>query len=184
MPILPDLIQPGLKVLFCGTAPGRTSARQLAYYANRRNVFWSTLFKVGLTPEPVSSRSYQNLLLFGIGLTDLCKNEFGNDEELSKTAYDSDRLRSLIVTYRPAIVAFTSKNAGKAFFRKKLEYGRQSDRVGETQVFVLTSPSPRAAWRFDIQYWEELSQAARSLLGTNGDIHADGFRDRSNLQSP
>ena len=32
-PILPDVLAPGLRVVFCGTAPGTASARAGAYYA-------------------------------------------------------------------------------------------------------------------------------------------------------
>lgn len=34
MPILPDVLQPNLNIVFCGTAPGTVSAQRGAYYAN------------------------------------------------------------------------------------------------------------------------------------------------------
>ena len=49
-PILPDLLAPGMRVVFCGTAPGTASARAGAYYAGPGNRFWATLHEVGLTP--------------------------------------------------------------------------------------------------------------------------------------
>ena len=48
--ILPDRLKPGLKLVFCGTAAGRQSALQQAYYAHGQNKFWTTLHKTGLTP--------------------------------------------------------------------------------------------------------------------------------------
>src|ERR1700753_3045292 len=49
-PVLPDVLEPGLRVVFCGTAPGTASARAGAYYAGPGNRFWVTLHEVGLTP--------------------------------------------------------------------------------------------------------------------------------------
>jgi TDG/mug DNA glycosylase family protein len=40
MSVLPDVLKPGLKVVFCGTAVGNKSARASAYYAGRGNQFW------------------------------------------------------------------------------------------------------------------------------------------------
>jgi uracil DNA glycosylase superfamily protein len=49
-PVLPDVLAPGLRVVFCGYAPGTASARTGAYYAGPGNRFWITLREVGLTP--------------------------------------------------------------------------------------------------------------------------------------
>ena len=38
--ILPDVLQPDLKVVFCGTAAGTQSAQAGTYYAGRGNYFW------------------------------------------------------------------------------------------------------------------------------------------------
>ena len=50
-PILPDLLQPGLALVFCGTAAGRRSAAEGAYYAHPGNLFWRALHAVQLTPR-------------------------------------------------------------------------------------------------------------------------------------
>ena len=44
MTVLPDVLEPGLTVVFCGTAVGATSAQVRAYYAGRGNRFWEVLF--------------------------------------------------------------------------------------------------------------------------------------------
>ncbi len=38
--ILPDVLQPDLRVIFCGTAAGTQSAQLGAYYTGRGNYFW------------------------------------------------------------------------------------------------------------------------------------------------
>src|SRR5256886_13492196 len=37
---IPDVLAPGLRVLFCGINPGRVSAAAQAHFANPRNDFW------------------------------------------------------------------------------------------------------------------------------------------------
>ena len=80
--ILPDLLAPGLDIVFCGTAVGAESARRRAYYAGPGNAFWPTLAQVGLTPRRLKPEEYPLLLTFGIGLTDLAKHVSGNDDIL------------------------------------------------------------------------------------------------------
>ncbi len=38
-PVLDDMLASGLRIVFCGTAPGRLSAEQQAYYAHPQNKF-------------------------------------------------------------------------------------------------------------------------------------------------
>jgi hypothetical protein len=40
---IPDVLAPGLRVLFCGINPGRVSAAAAAHFANPRNDFWRLL---------------------------------------------------------------------------------------------------------------------------------------------
>ena len=81
--LVPDLLAPGLDLVFCGTAPSPASFKARAYYANPGNAFWATLHAVGLTPERFTPQRYPELLAWGIGLTDLNKTEYGSDHELS-----------------------------------------------------------------------------------------------------
>src|SRR6185437_16565825 len=109
--ILPDVLAPGLRVVFCGTAAGTRSAREGAYYAHPGNYFWRTLFETGLTPRKLSPQEFPRVPEFGIGLTDLAKRHFGAAHELPRDAFDAVSLRRKLARYRPCIVAFTSKNA-------------------------------------------------------------------------
>ena len=51
MSVLPDVLAPGLRAVFCGTAAGTKSAIAGAYYAGPGNKFWPTLHAIGLTPR-------------------------------------------------------------------------------------------------------------------------------------
>ena len=80
--VLTDLLQPGLRAVFCGTQAGTQSARRGAYYAGRGNRFWPTLHDVGLTPVRLAPEQYPMLLDYGIGLTDMAKKTSGADSLL------------------------------------------------------------------------------------------------------
>ena len=54
--VLPDILANGLKVVFCGTAPGNISAKAGAYYANNSNKFWEMLYKMGLTKKKMDAK--------------------------------------------------------------------------------------------------------------------------------
>lgn len=153
---------PGLRVVFCGTAPGTRSALEGAYYAHPGNYFWRTLFEIGLTPVRLSPAEYLRVLEFGIGLTDVAKHHFGSDADLPLGAFDAAALRRKLARYKPRIVAFTSKNAARAGLAagsRNLAYGEQAVRIADSRVFVLSSPSGQARGFWNLEPWRELAQA-------------------------
>lgn len=160
-----DVLAPDLRLVFCGTALGRASAEAKAYYANPTNSFWRTLHRTGLTPRQFAPQEYAQLLVHGIGLTDLCKTAFGNDAELPPDAFDVQALRDKILRYQPRILAFTSKTGAAAFIGHrttgKLAYGEQPERLGDTRLFVLPSPSGQARIYWDDAPWQALAHAVR-----------------------
>ena len=157
-PLVPDLLAPGLDLVFCGTAPSPASYEARAYYANPGNAFWATLHTVGLTPERLAPQRYPELLTLGLGLTDLNKTEYGSDHELSAPAMDTGALLAKLRRFRPAAVAFTSKHAASwALGRRAPAYGRQIERLEGAVVFVLASPSGRARSFWTIEPWREVA---------------------------
>ena len=156
--LVPDLLAPGLKLVFCGTAPSRASAAAKAYYAKPGNKFWPSLYAVGITPRLFSPQEYAALLGLGIGLTDLCKVHSGVDDELPNDAFDPEAFERKMKYYRPRLIAFTSKNAAHIFLRSKVAYGLQADSLGESRLFVLPSPSGLATRFFDIEFWRALAR--------------------------
>ena len=157
-PLVPDLLAPGLDLVFCGTAPSPASFKARAYYANPGNAFWATLHAVGLTPERLAPQRYPELLAWRIGLTDLNKTEYGSDHELSAAAMDAESLHAKLRKYRPAAIAFTSKNAAAlALGVKSLSYGRQAGLLEGAVPFVLASPSGRARSFWTIEPWRAVA---------------------------
>lgn len=161
--ILPDVLAPNLRVVFCGTAAGTRSAREGAYYAHPGNYFWRTLFEIGLTPRRLSPHEFPQVLQYGIGLTDLAKLHFGADHELPYDAFDAAALGRKLARYKPAIVAFTSKNAAFGYFDRVLPYGEHDARIAQSRVFVLPSPSGQARRFWTIEPWRQLAEAVALL---------------------
>jgi TDG/mug DNA glycosylase family protein len=166
--ILPDVLAPRLDVVFCGSAAGHKSARIGAYYAGPGNKFWPTLHRVGLTPRLIAPAEYRAVLSFGLGLTDLCKTGFGNDSDLDPAHDDVPSLLRKIRRYRPRVLAFTAKRPAGIVMRslgagkRPPAYGLQDLTIGETRLFVLTSPSGRAGAFWDEKWWRELRKLTTS----------------------
>jgi double-stranded uracil-DNA glycosylase len=161
--ILPDLLQPGLALVFCGTAAGRRSAAERAYYAHPGNLFWRALFEAGLTPRLLMPAEFPQLPRYGIGLTDLAKRHAGNDDELPRDAFDAPALIAKIERHAPRLLAFTSKNAARAALGHAVGYGLQGETIGGTRLFVLPSPSGQARGHWDLAPWLALSELYRAV---------------------
>jgi double-stranded uracil-DNA glycosylase len=164
--ILPDRLRPGLKLVFCGTAAGRQSALQQAYYAHGQNKFWKTLYETGLTPSQFLPHDYEKLWELGIGLTDIAKQVYGMDHQLPGDALGPKAIAALearIAKVKPAILAFTSLNGGRKVMGPQAVAGEQPQRMGDTRVFILPSPSPLAANHWDIKPWRDLAKAVNKL---------------------
>jgi double-stranded uracil-DNA glycosylase len=161
--ILPDVLQPGLALVFCGTAAGKRSAAERAYYAHPGNLFWRALFEAGLTPRQLVPAEFPLLPGYGIGLTDLAKRHSGNDSELPRDAFDVPALIAKIERHQPRLLAFTSKNAARAVLGRAVQYGPQPEIIGTTQLFVLPSPSGQARGHWVLAPWLMLSERVRKL---------------------
>ncbi len=159
--VLPDVLQPGLALVFCGTAAGRRSAAERAYYAHPGNLFWRALCEVGLTPRLFAPAEFPLLPGLGIGLTDLAKRHAGNDSELPRDAFDVPALRDKIARHAPRLLAFTSKHAARAVLGRAVDYGLQEETLGASALFVLPSPSGQARGHWQIAPWRALAERVR-----------------------
>lgn len=160
--VLPDVLKPGLRVVFCGTAAGRKSAAVGAYYAGVGNRFWPTLYQIGLTPHQLAPSQFRDALQYGIGLTDLAQYASGMDKDLKRTDFAPERFRQKIMDIAPGTVAFTSKFSASVYFgvkTKALRYGLQDTMIGSSKIFVLPSPSGAARSFWDESVWRALTEA-------------------------
>ena len=166
--ILPDVLRPGLRLVFCGTAAGRRSAAERAYYAHPGNLFWRALFEAGLTPRQLAPAEFPLLSDYGIGLTDLAKRHAGNDSELPRDAFDVPALIAKIERHAPRLLAFTSKNAARAVLGGAVHYGLQDAVIGNTRLFVLPSPSGQARGHWQLEPWLALAECWRAGAQSTG----------------
>jgi TDG/mug DNA glycosylase family protein len=156
--VLPDLLAPGLRVVFCGMAAGPESARAGAYYAKPGNRFWAALEEAGFTPRRLRPAEYPHLLGLGIGLTDLAKMQSGVDRVITVSDADRQRLRAAIQWSRPRAVVFTSGEAASRFLGVSgIPFGRLAESLRPlwfppTHVLPSTSGSNNGNWdRFGYQ---------------------------------
>jgi TDG/mug DNA glycosylase family protein len=161
--VLPDVLRPGLRVVFCGTAAGTASARAKAYYAGRGNRFWSVLHEIGLTTEQLAPVEFERLPDFGIGLTDICKVLHGSDREVGTVEFDIADLQRRVATVEPANLAFNGKNAARGALERQVACGLQEETIGGAAVWVLPSTSGAARGFWSISPWQELASAVTSL---------------------
>ena len=156
--ILKDVLKLQLKVVFCGTAAGNKSAEIKAYYAGRGNKFWNTIYEAKIVDKLIDPVDYKSLLDYNIGLTDMAKFAYGNDSDINRSDYDIESLLVKIKKYKPKMICFNGKNAGKVFYNKKfIEYGLQPDECYNTKIFIAPSTSGAANGFWNINYWHELS---------------------------
>ena len=155
--MLPDVLPPGLRVVFCGTAAGAASARAGAYYAGPGNAFWPTLYEIGLTSELLAPDEFDRLPEFGIGLTDICKVLHGSDAEVGTVEFDVDGLRERIAAAEPGVLAFNGKNAAAGALERAVRFGPQEEQIGGAAVWVLPSTSGAARRYWKPGPWQDLA---------------------------
>ena len=161
--ILPDVLGPNLRVIFCGTAASNVSAKTEAYYAHPHNKFWSILSETRLTPRQLKPHEFMLMLGFGYGLTDLCKQASGTDSQIPKvTSVQRIELYEKILSHQPAFLAFTSLEAGRRYCGHRVALGSQTARIGRTQLYILPSTSLNAAWNWKAtkHHWQEFAALA------------------------
>src|SRR4051794_29608319 len=74
MDVLPDILAPGVEVVFCGTAVGGCPARRGHYHAGPGDAFWQLLHDAGFTDRRLTPEDDASLPELGLGLTDLVRS--------------------------------------------------------------------------------------------------------------
>ena len=144
---LPDIIAPGLAVLFVGFNPSVYAALRGHYYARPGNRFYHLLALAGLTPRRYAPEEDCALLDLGIGITDLCPIPTPGVADVPRALAEAGRaaLTAKIERYRPAIVCFNGRATYERYFgRPPAGWGPQVDTIGASRVFLVPSTSGRA----------------------------------------
>lgn len=142
---VPDIVAPGLQILFVGFNPGIRSALTGHHFAGYSNRFWKLLFESGLTPRQYSPEEGSLLLELGYGITNIVARPTRSAAEIKKSEYKagSRRLKRLIEELEPKIVCYQGIQVYKEFSgRRTIRCGQQPTSVVEGVIdFVVPSPS-------------------------------------------
>jgi TDG/mug DNA glycosylase family protein len=141
---LPNILAPGLDVVFCGINPGLYSAAVGYHFARPGNRFWPALYASGFTDRRLQPHEQKRMLEYGCGLTNLVARATSVAAELrtEELRHGRDLLRRRVARYGPSWVAVLGKGAyQKAFRRSKAEFGRQEETLGGAGLWLLPNPS-------------------------------------------
>lgn len=141
---VPDIIAPGLQVLFCGINPGLYSGAVGHHFARPGNRFWRALHAAGFTERILAAWEEQELPKAGCGITDLVARATAGAVELTaaELVAGAGMLEKKVRRYGPRWIAVVGIGAYRtAFGRPRATVGAQVESFGQTRIWVLPNPS-------------------------------------------
>src|SRR5918997_1655186 len=136
---VPDVIAPGLRVLFCGINPGLYTAAVGRHFARPGNRFWPALHLSGFTERRLSPSEEGELLARGLGITNVVARATAAAAELGPEEFERGGrlLRAKLKKYRPRFLAVLGVGAYRAAFaRPKAVVGRKEKKLEPPAVWV------------------------------------------------
>lgn len=134
----------GLGVLFCGINPGLMSAATGHHFARPGNRFWPVLHLSGFTPRQLAPSEQDELLTYGLGITNVVGRATARADELSDEEFrEGGRLLvARVERLRPrwlAVVGITAYRT--AFDDRRAAIGPQTRTIDTTRIWALPNPS-------------------------------------------
>ncbi|MFJ8941359.1 G/U mismatch-specific DNA glycosylase [Streptomyces sp. NPDC102365] len=170
--LVPDVVADGLQVLFCGINPGLMTAATGHHFARPGNRFWPVLHLSGFTPRQLKPSEQDELLSYGLGITNVVARASARADELSAEEYrEGGRLLAAkVARLRPRWLAVVGVTAYRAAFDDRgAAIGPQERTFGATRVWVLPNPSGLNAHWTAVTMAEEfgrLREAAQDFRNT------------------
>jgi TDG/mug DNA glycosylase family protein len=164
---IPDILAPGLAVLFVGINPGLYSAAVGHHFGRPGNRFWPALHLAGFTPRDYSPFEELLLLNHRLGITNIAARASARADELTKDELVAGGaiLRKKVLKWKPGVVAVLGVTAYRAAFAiPKATMGRQAGPLGESAVWVLPNPSGLNA-HFTLDGLARLFAEVREVVG-------------------
>jgi TDG/mug DNA glycosylase family protein len=164
---VPDLIAPGLKVLFCGINPGLYSGAVGHHFARPGNRFWPALHAAGFSPRLLSPFEEEELLPAGYGITNFVRRATATAEQLSagEIMQGAKALDRKVKRCQPRILAVLGVGAYRTgFARPRAKLGLQAEMIHGTSIWVLPNPSGLNA-RYQAADLANLFRALREEAG-------------------
>lgn len=141
---MPDVIAPGLRVLFCGINPSVYSAVVRHHFARPGNRFWPALYASGFTERLLAPHEDGTLLARGLGITNVVEQASVSADSLTAEDYarGGRQLEAKVRRYHPRCLAVLGIGAWRtAFGKPKASLGPQPEPLGGARVWVLPNPS-------------------------------------------
>ncbi len=139
-----DLIDYNLKVLFCGINPGIWSGATGFHFAKPGNRFWKALHLGGFSDRVLHPSEEHELLENGYGITCFCKRTTARADELTteEIIQGGKNLIKKTEKFKPQILVVLGIGAYRTAFQKpKAHLGLQTEKIGETHIWLLPNPS-------------------------------------------
>lgn len=147
---VPDLVGPGLRLVFVGINPGLMTAALQIHFGNPGNRFRPALVGAGLLDPQADGRpgmtreDLATLVSRGVGITNLVPVATARADELTRTQLleGRSRLERFVAAHRPRVVAVLGITAYRiAFERPRATSGRQPEPLGDAELWVVPNPS-------------------------------------------
>jgi double-stranded uracil-DNA glycosylase len=141
---VPDVIAPGLDVLFVGINPGLYSGAVGHHFARPGNRFWKSLHGARFTPRLLGPFEERELLRSGLGITNLVERATAGAADLADHELRAgvERVRRKTERFGPRFVAFLGVGAYRtAFGLPNAEVGPRPQALAASRVWVLPNPS-------------------------------------------
>lgn len=164
---LPDILAPGLSVVFCGINPGLRAVAGGHHFIGRGNRFWRVLHLAGFTPTQLEPEQDASVIAFGLGLTAVVDRATASADEVTHAELSAGglALRRKLAHYAPRSVAFLGKAAFAAISATRdVAWGKQPDPIAGAAVWVLPNPSGRNL-SFSIEALVHMYAQLRQELG-------------------
>jgi double-stranded uracil-DNA glycosylase len=141
---IPDLVVPGLRVLFAGINPSLYSAAAGYHFARPGNRFWPALHRSGFTARQLAPAEQHLLLAEGLGITNVFARATARADELDPAELQAGaaalaaRAGELGVRWL-AVLGVTAYRT--AFGQPRAAVGPQDEPLGGARVWILPNPS-------------------------------------------
>jgi double-stranded uracil-DNA glycosylase len=147
---VPDLVGPGLRLLFVGINPGLWTAATQTHFAHPGNRFYPALRLAGILDRDMdraggmtdADRDY--LMEHGLGITNLVNRATARADELTGEELRAGVVRwtRLVREHRPRVVAVAGITAYRTAFRRpRAVAGEQPESLAGAALWVVPNPS-------------------------------------------
>ncbi len=147
---VPDLVAPGIELLFVGINPGLWTAATQTHFCHPSNRFYPALRLAGLTDIEfdtdvgMSDSQRAQFLSRGMGITNLVARATARASEIGadELRNGGERLTATVGEVAPSVVAIAGVTAYRtAFGQPEAVLGRQKSDLSGAETWVLPNPS-------------------------------------------